>query len=156
MIYYETPHHIFVTFFLGIADRKTNSIVYSSAGHLRPVVYRYGKSDIEVIDAGGLPLGMDDNDFFSETITVASLTLKPGDVFFQYTDGLTEAMNREREQFGEERLYDLIRTNGRKKVDVFTNIIARAVSEFSGLDQGGSESVKPGDDMAMIAIKRMK
>ncbi len=156
MIFYDTPHHIFVTFFLGIADRKTNSITFSSAGHLRPVVYRYGKSDIEVIEAGGLPLGMDDNDFFSETITVASLTLRPGDVFFQYTDGLTEAMNREREQFGEERLYEMIRINGRKKLDILTNMIARAVSEFAGLDQSGSEAVKPGDDMAMIAIKRMK
>jgi serine phosphatase RsbU (regulator of sigma subunit) len=156
MIYYDTPHHIFVTFFSGIIDKTDNTIVYGSAGHPRSIVYRYKSSSIEVLDGGGLPLGMDDNDFFEDTIAIQKIKLMPGDLFFQYTDGLTESMNDAREQFGDDRLHNLISENSKKKIDILIKNISESVNLFSGVDPEDSDGKKPGDDMAMIAVKRIK
>ena len=67
-IFNETPSYIFVTFFIGIIDGTTHEIEYCSAGHMKPMVYRYKKDDIEILDGGGIPIGMDDQDFFTDTI----------------------------------------------------------------------------------------
>jgi len=156
-LYTETPPQIFVTFFIGIIDGETNEVEYISAGHMQPIIYRYRTEKIEVLGGGGLPLGMDDDDFFKDTITTAKVQLKPGDVFFQYTDGTNEAMNDSREIFGEERLHKGIIDFARKKPDVMIEHIAQSIQDFSGKNlflPGGVTELN--DDIAMIALKRIR
>ncbi|HPY02275.1 MAG TPA: SpoIIE family protein phosphatase, partial [Spirochaetota bacterium] len=106
---------------------------------------------------GGLPLGMDDNDFFLETVTLRKIKLKPGDIFFEYTDGISEAMNPARELFGDERLHDALIKSSSKKIDVMIRNIASAVQEFTGIDFiSGNGSAEINDDIAMLALKRLK
>jgi len=155
-IFIETPPHIFVTMFTGIINRSTNEIKYCSAGHLKPVLYRYQKDDIEILKGGGLPVGMDDNDIFSDTITVYNIQLKPGDIFFQYTDGVSEAMDGSRNLFGDERVYDEIKKYSRKKSEVMIKKIAEAVEVFTGKTVIDSTMSELNDDVAMIALKRLK
>lgn len=155
-IFAETPPHIFVTFFAGIIDRNTNEIEYCSAGHPKPAVYRYKKETVEVLPGGGLPVGMDDNDFFTGTITVNRTKLSPGDLFFQYTDGASEAMNSAREQFGEERIYGELKTYARKTPEVMITRIAEAIEKFSGRRVIDTMVSELNDDIAMIAFKRIK
>ncbi|HEY1406598.1 MAG TPA: SpoIIE family protein phosphatase, partial [Spirochaetota bacterium] len=123
-IFFETPPHIFVTFFIGIIDGATDEIEYCSAGHMKPILYRYRKEEVEILDGGGLPIGMDDEDFFKDTISTKKVPMKPGDLFFQYTDGVNEAMNNAREIFGDERLVSTIKKYAKKKPDVMINQIA--------------------------------
>lgn len=154
-LYFETPAHIYVTFFVGVIDRGANEIRYCSAGHIRPVVYRYRNDALEFLDGGGLPLGMDDSGLFAETLEPKKIVMQRGDVFFQYTDGLSEAMNETRVQYGEERLYAEVQKWSRKKVEVLIDRIARSVEEFTGkslLDTGISEL---NDDLAMLVFKRI-
>lgn len=155
-IFMETPPHIFVTFFAGIIDRSTNEIEYCSAGHLKPAVYRYRKESVEILPGGGLPVGMDDNDFFMDTITVSRTKLSPGDLFFQYTDGASEAMNSSREQFGEERIFDELKLYAKKHPEVIITKIAEAIEKFSGRKIIESLVSELNDDIAMIAFKRIK
>jgi serine phosphatase RsbU (regulator of sigma subunit) len=156
-IFLETPSHIFVTFFIGIIDGDTNEIEYCSAGHIKPLVYRYRKEEVEVLDGGGLPIGMDDDDFFKDTIKVAKIQMKTGDVFFQYTDGVNEAMNDARNLFGDERLLVEIKNFAKKKPEVMINQIALAVQKFSGKDLFAPTGMTElNDDIAMIALKRLK
>jgi serine phosphatase RsbU (regulator of sigma subunit) len=155
-IFLETPPHIFVTLFVGIIDRKGNTVEYCSAGHLRPVVYRYREDRIEILPGGGLPVGMDDNDFFRDTITSGRTELSPGDLFFQYTDGVSEAMDASRGLFGDERLMASLKKYARKHPDVMITRIAEAVEGFTGkkiIDAAVSEL---NDDIAMIAFKRIR
>jgi len=155
-IFIETPPNIFVTIFTGIINRTSNEIQYCSAGHLRPVVYRYKKDDIEILEGGGLPVGMDDNDIFADTITVKSVVLKPGDLFFQYTDGVSEAMDNSRNLFTEERMYQEIKNYSRKKPEIMISKIAEAVETFTGKTIINSAMSELNDDIAMIALKRLK
>lgn len=155
-IFIETPPHIFVTIFTGIVNRNTNEIEYCSAGHLKPVLYRYKSDDIEILKGGGLPVGMDDNDIFSETITSYKIQLKPGDIFFQYTDGVSEAMDGTRNLFGEDRMYNEIKKFSRKKPEVMITKIAEAVEIFTGKTVINSPMSELNDDIAMIALKRLK
>jgi len=155
-IFIETPPTIFVTAFTGIVNKNTNEVTYCSAGHLKPVLCRSGKDKIEILEGGGLPVGMDDNDIFSETITVRKIQLKTGDIFFQYTDGVSEAMDNSRNLFGEERMYDEIKKYSRKKPDFMITKIAEAVEEFTGKMIINSSISELNDDIAMIALKRIK
>lgn len=155
-IFIETPPHIFVTIFTGIINRSTNEINYCSAGHLKPVLYRYQKDELEILKGGGLPVGMDDNDIFSDTINVNKVQLKPGDIFFQYTDGVSEAMDDSRNLFGEERMYNEIKKYARKKSEIMINKIAEAVEVFTGKTVINSPMSELNDDIAMIALKRLK
>lgn len=155
-IFTETPPHIFVTIFTGIINRNSNRIEYCSAGHLKPVLYRYKEDSIQILHGGGLPVGMDDNDIFSDTIRVESVLMKPGDLFFQYTDGVTEAMDNTRALFGEERLYGEIKKYSRKKPEIMITKIAEAVESFSGRKIIDSIMSELNDDIAMIALKRLK
>lgn len=152
----ETPGTIFVTFFIGIMDMSTDSIEYISAGHLQPLIYKYRSETIEILDGGGLPLGMDDNDFFSQTISAKRCKMSRGDIFFQYTDGLTEAMNAAREMYGTDRLCDVIKELGRKKSDILASQIARSCEAFTGKRIVDIHESELDDDIAMIAVKRIR
>lgn len=155
-IFLETPSHIFVTLFVGIIDRSLNEIEYCSAGHLKPVVYRHRKDIIEILPGGGLPVGMDDNDLFSETINVNRLKLATGDLFFQYTDGASEAMDASRSLFGEARIFEEIKKNARKQPDYMINCIAEAIESFTGKKIINTMISELNDDIAMIAFKRTR
>lgn len=155
-IFMETPSHIFITIFTGIINRTSNEIEYCSAGHLKPVLYRYSKDEIEILEGGGLPVGMDDTDIFSDTISLNRVVMKPGDLFFQYTDGVSEAMDSSRALFGEERLYEEIKKYARKKPDVMIEKITESVEAFTGKTVINSPMSELNDDFAMIALKRIK
>ncbi|WCL50501.1 SpoIIE family protein phosphatase [Leptospira sp. GIMC2001] len=154
-LYADTPDTIFVTFFLAMYDKRNHDIIYSSAGHNKPIIYRKKDDSVKLLKGGGLPLGMDDNEFFETTIELRKTTLELGDFFFQFTDGVTEAMNDSREQFGNEKLYNIIKNNQNLKPQDLIEKIARDVEEFSGKKifcEGPSEL---NDDIAMVGIRRL-
>jgi serine phosphatase RsbU (regulator of sigma subunit) len=145
---------MFVTFFLALYNLKTGEMQYASAGHSKPLLYRAATGKTSYLEAGGMPLGMDDNDFFADTLEIRKLKLEPGDIFVQYTDGLSEAMNSAREQFGYERMSEqLLKSAGQTAQEVLAGL-AHAVEKFTGtrLDQPGPSALN--DDIAMVCLKR--
>jgi serine phosphatase RsbU (regulator of sigma subunit) len=101
-----------------------------------------------------MPLGMDDNDFFADTLEIRKVKLEPGDIFVQYTDGLSEAMNAEREQFGYERMKEELLKNVAQPAQGVLDGLARAVEQFTGtrLDQPGPSALN--DDIALVCLRR--
>ncbi|MCC5816404.1 MAG: SpoIIE family protein phosphatase [Leptospira sp.] len=152
-LYAETPDTIFVTLFLGVFLKESNSLVYASAGHNKPVVYRDKDKKCKLLKAGGLPLGMDDNEFFQTTIELRKTILEKGDFFFQFTDGVNEAMNEAKEQYGNERLYKFIGDNQNLNSHDLLQAIAKDVENFTGkkiISEGPNEL---NDDIAMIGLR---
>ena len=153
-LYAETPANMFVTFFLALYNLKTGEMQYASAGHSKPLLYRAATGKTSYLEAGGMPLGMDDNDFFADTLEIRKLKLEPGDIFVQYTDGLSEAMNSAREQFGYERMSEqLLKSAGQTAQEVLAGL-AHAVEKFTGtrLDQPGPSALN--DDIALVCLRR--
>jgi len=101
---------MYVTMFYVILDSKKRQVSYASAGHNPMILYRDGTKSVSFLNPGGIAVGIDlgDPDEFKKLITSEKLKLKKGDLLFIYTDGITEAMNEKREQFGDQRLIDFI------------------------------------------------
>ncbi|MBX3721278.1 MAG: SpoIIE family protein phosphatase [Turneriella sp.] len=153
-LYAETPAHMFVTFFLGLYNLKTGELQYISAGHSKPLMYHNSNGKTEYVEAGGMPLGMDENDFFATTIELRKVTLAKGDIFLQYTDGLSEAMNPAREQFGYERMESVLKGAANETPEAILAALAKSVEAFAEtrLDQPGPSALS--DDIALVCLKR--
>jgi phosphoserine phosphatase RsbU/P len=135
------PQH-FATLFLALFDPAARSFLYSSGGHNPPVVLRADGS-IELLEAGGLPLGAFDFGTYQEE----EIILDEGDLVFLYTDGLTETKDPEGEDdFGEERLNELLIDQQNQIVSEIFEEVHRHLREFSGRDDAD-------DDITMVGLK---
>jgi serine phosphatase RsbU (regulator of sigma subunit) len=93
---------------VALVDASAGEISYLSAGHAAPYLVRgadSGEADLEALVARGHPLGSG----HAPPSKVAKKPIRPGDLLFWYTDGITEAQNRLREPFGDRRLQRLLR-----------------------------------------------
>ena len=94
----------FVTLFYGILDARMGTLQYTNAGHLPPI-FVSASGQAELLGTNGALLGVFPNWKFEES----SLQLGPGDRLVLFTDGITEAMKPDGEEFGETRLVELAR-----------------------------------------------
>ncbi len=132
---------MFVTVFTGVLDVATGEFVYVNAGHTPPLVRRNG--DISFLPIAKSPmLGvMQGMDFPTER-----LTLDPGDMLFLYTDGVTEAMNGERELFGEERLQETLAEQPKERT------AAEILEAVRGAVESHADGAEPNDDVTMLGL----
>ncbi len=104
------PPGMFVTVFLQIYDVETNEIVFVSAGHNPMVYFNSDTKKIEQLNPKGMPVGLPtrDENKFADSIIEERRVMCDDDCFIIFTDGITEAPNREGDQFGIERLEEFI------------------------------------------------
>ncbi len=139
---------MFVTIFYVILDSKNRVISYASAGHNPMVLFRAETDETFFLNPRGFPVGISlpDDSLFRRSIDVEKIKLKKDDMLVIYTDGVTEAMNSEREQYGEDRLLALIKEFGRKSPDEFVDALNEDIKVFtSGFPQN--------DDITVVAFK---
>ncbi len=142
VLYQNTDPTKFVTLFLGIINIESNEIQYCNAGHNNP--FHYDKSNqIKELDVGGLILGFQPDSSYLE----GSILFLDDDTLVLFSDGITEAMNNKDEEFGEERLIELITKY--KSEDAY-KLIDRIIDEVNAFSEGIAQS----DDMTMMIIKR--
>jgi serine phosphatase RsbU (regulator of sigma subunit) len=103
LIYHNTPPEEYITFFVGVYNPDRHTLTYVNAGHNPPLLLRRDGS-VEPLEQGGVILGMAPNLRYEQ----ASIELAPEDFLLMYTDGVSEAMNPSGEEFGEERIRDLL------------------------------------------------
>ncbi len=134
---------MFVTVFYGIYDLETGLVSFTNAGHNPPYVLKADGTVEAVQSPINLVLGaMEGMPFTSST-----LQLNPGDALFLYTDGVTEAENREHDQFGEHRLEAaLAELKGSPGRQIVSTVNAK-VKEFT---DGAAQS----DDITQLVIRR--
>jgi len=99
--------HRFITLFYGVLHPESKTLVYSNAGHNYPLVFQENGKVCRQLESTGLPCGIME-DFHCDE---AQIKLKPGDIVVFYTDGIVEAINSNEEEFGEERLREIISNN---------------------------------------------
>ena len=94
----------FVTAFYGILDAANRTVAYCNAGHNPPFLME-ADGAVHFEERGGVPLGMfRDTRYYEYFATIA-----PGQLLMLYTDGVTEAMNRDRDEYGRDRLVEAVR-----------------------------------------------
>ena len=134
----------FVTLFYGVLGLDNGTLIYSNAGHNPPLLVTGDNlKNIQKLTRTGRPLGI----FVDETWQRKSAQINPGDLFFLYTDGITETHNEAGEPFGEAGLISSIQANSGESVEKIKDRIISEVCEFAG-------PCRPDDDIAIIVIKR--
>ena len=88
---------MFVTYFAGILNIHTGELQFTNAGHNPPFIVSPERDMREMRDLHGIPLGVMDLEPYKSGTT----TIQPGDSIVMYTDGVTEAMNLDHNEFGE-------------------------------------------------------
>lgn len=139
----NTPTNRFITLFVAELDPATGNLTYINAGHNSPLIGRADGS-LELVESGGLPLGLMD---FAEYDT-GHAQLNPGDVLFIYSDGVSEANNINEDEFGMDRLQNVIRTNVARSASGIRDKVEAALSEFTG-------TAAPNDDITLVIVKRV-
>ncbi len=132
---------IFLTCFYAILNLATGVLEYSRAGHNPP--YLIGSSVEPLKDAQGLPLGV----FSSGRYTTATRQLEPGDTLLLFTDGITESMTLDQDEFGEDRLIALLQQQApQAPTEIITSAVTAAARQFAS---GAPAS----DDMTVLAVR---
>lgn len=133
---------LFVTVMLVQLERDLNRFRIASAGHNNQILVRAKTGEVEMLSAGGPPLGAFEEAVYKEKI----VDYEPGDTLILYTDGITEAHKEDFNMFGEDRLFDLVKGKNAQSAEELTDLIFNEVERFA---QGAEAS----DDATLMVVK---
>ena len=127
VLYANIPLHKFVTAFYGVVNIPDRKLAFTNAGHNPPLLVR---SDGECVrlETGGSVLGA----FPDAPYEQGEVELRHDDRLVLFTDGLTEALDSDGEQFGEERLIQLLCEHRERSAEELKEIVFSAVGDFCG------------------------
>ena len=141
LLFNSTAENRFATLFYGELDFVNHTITYCNAGHDAPV--SLFKNNITRLTEGGLLMGCFDFAEFEQK----DKQIKSGELLLIFSDGVTEAMNINHEEFGEEKLISIVKSSQDLKVK---ELIEKIVTEV----RVHSSKVEQSDDITLLAIKR--
>jgi sigma-B regulation protein RsbU (phosphoserine phosphatase) len=136
----------FVTVFLGQYDPNTGALRYCNAGHNPPLLVHNqvtGGPTASWLEPTAAAIGLIEDFQIAEKMAV----LNPGDTLLIYTDGVTEAIDPQEQEFGYERLAGLVRAESRSSATNLVREVRRALLEHTG-------SQPLADDITIVACKR--
>jgi hypothetical protein len=146
LFYENVERNIFISMILGVFDVSESSFSFARAGH-NPIIIRSTKSNsVENLCPKGIALGLEKGEIFNRHIEERKIAIRRGDVFVLYTDGISEAMNERKEEFGPERLEAIVAQQSHLSASEIMSQIQHEVREFTG-------ATEQHDDMTMIIIK---
>ena len=138
----ENEESMFVTAFYAKFDAVSGRVDFSNAGHNLPFIAKASGEVTQIECEPGLVLGiMPDFSYPS-----GSIQLQPGDVFFFYTDGISEAMDEEGNEFGEPQLGKILEDCGGMAARDITRHVVEAVHEHAG-------EAPQSDDITCLALR---
>lgn len=140
LLFEESESGMFVTVFLAKYDSLNNKLVYSSAGHNHMLLIHQDGS-YQILQAKGMPLGvLRSKDIVYEK---KEISLKKDDLLVLYTDGATESVNMENQEYGLQRLIKEIVQNRNQNLEFIANHIYRDILEFTNKEI-------PDDDFTLL------
>ncbi|MEX1139736.1 MAG: GAF domain-containing SpoIIE family protein phosphatase [Bacteroidota bacterium] len=144
IIYKNTPSERYITFFISILNTRRHQLMYVNAGHNFPYRLKKGQKEFEPLKAGGLPLGMFDHAEYTSEI----ISLDPDDILVMYSDGVTEAMDKKYEEYGEDRFQNCILKNAGLDAGKLKSQIIEDIQGFVGAEPQS-------DDLTLLVARRM-
>ena len=132
----------FVTLSYARLDANNRRLDLVDCGHTGIVHVHADSGDCDVLHGDNLPLGVREDEIYDQV----SVSFEPGDLFFFYSDGITEARNGKGELFGIDRLLESIKENNQLEPEAFIEAIRSSVVAFSGSDHLV-------DDLTSVAVR---
>ncbi len=138
----ENDAGMFVTLWIGVLTVSTGQVDYVNAGHEYPAICRAGKDFAIIEDVHSFVVAaMESMDY-----EAGSFMLRPGDILYQYTDGVTEARDLQENMFRKERLLEALNKDRTASAEDMDNNVRKAVAEFVGEAPGF-------DDITSVVLK---
>jgi sigma-B regulation protein RsbU (phosphoserine phosphatase) len=137
------PSNRFVTFFFSLLDAATGDLRFANAGHNPPIIMR-ASGEAQMLEGGGPVLGILSIAPYSEQTE----RLEYGDMLVVYSDGVTEATNEAYDEFGEDKLIEVIRQHRREPAPKIVQAVTKALTEFAA---GAPQA----DDITLVVAKRV-
>jgi predicted permease len=143
LLHRSTGSSAYATFFYAQIDAQTRQLRYVNAGHNPPCLLRCAADQsIEELPAGGTVIGLFPESSYEESM----VELRPGDVLIAFTDGVPDALNPHDEEFGDERLKDLLRRTAHLPVDEMAAAIASELKSWI-------DNAVQFDDLTFVLVK---
>jgi phosphoserine phosphatase RsbU/P len=141
-LYQNTPPEKYATFYCAVYDDLNSRLTYTNAGHLAPILIR--NDEAMRLESNGTVVGI----FPEYPFEQVEVSLQTGDLLAAFTDGITESENAREEQFGEERLIDLLRRNATRPLDEIIQSVMDAVGAWAH-----DPSMR--DDITMLLARKL-
>lgn len=144
LVYGASSTNRYATFFYASYDARSQRFSYVNAGHNPPVILRRSGSDYELfrLECGGPPVGLLPNVRYEQGIC----SLQDGDLLLLFTDGVSESMNGDDEEWGEERLIGFAKSCEELASEEAVNRIMSAAQGFAG-------DAPQHDDMTVVVLR---
>ena len=141
---------MFITMTYAIIDTNASKITLARAGHEHALLYKSATPDQSAskIKSAGMAVGMVDSELFDESIEDVEFEFNKGDVLVLYTDGVTEAENKNGEEYSTARLASTISQFGSLTAKEMNDAIVKDVETFS-------DKTKHADDLTLLCVKQI-
>jgi len=144
----DISQDMFITMLYMVLHLDTRKLVIARAGHEKPMLVRRDRT-IELVESGGTAIGLMDPELFDGLITEQTVMLHPGDTVVGYTDGITEAMNNAKEEWGMDRFMEASSLASSEGAGSLIDNVRQRLQRFVG-------DYAQYDDMTLLALHVVK
>ena len=141
----NAPRGIFISLIYGVFDTRKNTFSFARAGH-DPVIFRPDMEQLEFLKPMGLAIGLTPEHTFETCIEDQTIDLTAGDLIVFYTDGVTEAVNPNKEQFGTDRLAQMVQEVGSMRASMILQNLSQKLQLFV-------KATSRHDDMTLMVVR---
>ncbi len=145
-IYDGIERKSFITMIVALFDLSSRKVTICRAGHNPVLIASNGKTSY--LKLKGMGLGLEPGSVFGNELEIFEDDLRPASLFFFYSDGLTEAMNEKREEFGEQRVLESIKNYHALSAEALNRSVIDAVIDYRG-------AAEQNDDITVVAVKAL-
>ncbi len=146
-LYPDIKEDMFISMAYLILDQNQNGVTLARAGHDAPLWYQRKAQTVTPVKSPGMVVGIDSGSVFDRLTVDFAIPLERDDCLVLYTDGLTETLNSEEDEFGVDRMRESVRASANDGAQAIIKRIIEDVRKFTG-------SVPQNDDITLIAIRR--
>jgi phosphoserine phosphatase RsbU/P len=147
-LYPDIKEDMFISMAYLILDDRHDGVTLARAGHDAPLWYKRQSQTVTPVKSPGMVVGIDSGSVFDRLTVDFAVPLERNDCLVLYTDGVTETLNSEGDEFGVDRMMQSVRASANDGAQAIVKSIIEDVREFTG-------SVPQNDDMTLIAIRKI-
>jgi phosphoserine phosphatase RsbU/P len=146
-LYPDIKEDMFISMAYLILDHHRDTITLARAGHDAPLLYKQQSETVTPVKSPGMVVGIDSGNVFDRLTVDFAISLERDDCLVLYTDGVTETLNAEGDEFGLDRVIQAVRARANDGAQAIVKKIIQDVRDFTG-------SLPQNDDITLIAIRK--
>jgi len=146
-LYPDIKEDMFISMAYLILDHERDGVMLARAGHDAPLLYKRASQSVTPVKSPGMVVGIDSGNVFDRLTADFAVPLERDDCLVLYTDGVTEALNTDGDEFGIDRMIQSLRASATNGAQTIVKRIIEDVRNFTG-------SSPQNDDITLIAIRK--